>query len=444
MPVEVCTPEVVKAPRRTSTLTGSSQQVQVGNGTSAASVSQKHARPRRSRRRRLLMGLLASALAIVVTCGAFELVLRIVTDRSDQRQIRFEFWKFMHKDVELGWIPLPNTRVEYARYGASFTTNSLGLRGREYPIARRPGIRRVVVLGDSMAWGHGVSEGRCFAEYLERSLPNTEVINLAVPGFNIRTELRYYQRLGAQFQPDIVVLALCQNDVIDFDRRPSPDGPNARSAADTAVPSASAAQNNAGILRPIKCFLVEHSYLYAACQQAVNGNKTLARTAVRLGLKEDLAGFEMLDDNLHAAIGEYPSTVRRAMEQLSDDILTADAFVGRHGARLLVALIPALQTVEPDELVRSIAYTHYEVDDFDIDKPYRLINEFTAEHHIPTVSPLASFRNEHRRGTALYLPGDLHLSSEGHRLFADALRPVLIALLNGAPAAPRESGRLGP
>jgi lysophospholipase L1-like esterase len=374
-----------------------------------------------------MMALLVSGFATLLALTGLEVLLRITCDRPPGRHIRMEYWKYLQPDTEVGQVPKPNALVEYPRFQAAFTTNSEGLRGREHSAARQPGMRRIVVLGDSFAWGHGVNAGQSFPEVLEGLVPNTEVINLGVPGFNVRTELKYFERVGAKYRPDVVLLALCQNDIHDLDqleqrRRTElvPEHSDPRGRQPDAC----------GAVRAVKQFLDEHSYVYALGTRAVNANKTLARAAVRLGLKEELAGFELLDDNLHASLIDPPPLVQRAISQIERDLLLLDESVRSHGGRLVVATIPALQAVEPAELVNSIAYTRYEVADFDVDKPYRLLDRFMGKHGIRFINPLAAFRAERARRTSLYLAHDLHFSSEGHRLFAEQAAPALISALS--------------
>ena len=378
------------------------------------------------------MALLAGGLATLLALASAEILLRIAWDRPPGYHINVRYLRYMQPDPELGSLPKPNTLVEYPRFGASFSTNSEGLRGPERTVARQAGVRRVVVLGDSFAWGHGVSAGQAFPEVLEQLLPNTEVINLGVPGFNVRTELRYFERVGAQYKPDVVLLALCQNDIYDLDaleqRRRNQNAPQPE--VTPPLPHA----DEGGAVRSVKQFLDRHSYIYALCCHAVNSHKTLTRAAVQLGLKEELAGFELLDDNLHGSLINPPPPVERAYEQILQDLLRLNESVRSRGSRLIVAMIPALQAVNPDELVNSIAYTRYETGDFDLDKPYRILGGFLTGHGIQVVCPLATFREKRDLGATLYLPQDLHFNSEGHRLFAETAAPALKAMLDELPA----------
>lgn len=371
-----------------------------------------------------------------------EIMLRLTWDRPGAPHIRFEFWKYLENDPELVYRPIPNILVEYPRYGASFRINRHGFRGPEIPQMRQPDRRRVLVLGDSFAFGHGVGEGQCFAEVLAELLPGTEVVNLGVPGYNVRTELRYFERVGAAWRPDVVVLALCQNDIVDHGDDPAStegDGSDATPRREGPSPvEASAAPAS------LKRMLSEHCRLYALGQEVVNANKGLARVAVQLGLKDELGGFEMLDNNLRASLTDPPLSVVRALEQVEADLLRVHKAAAASGAQLVVALIPSLQAVEPAALVRSLAYTKYETTDFDLNRPYERLTRFAARNGVALLNPLETFRTAAASGTPLYLPGDLHFNAEGHWLLAEALRPVVEEALAGAvvagggtPAGPR-------
>jgi hypothetical protein len=132
-------------------------------------------------------------------------------------QAGYDFDRF---DPELGWVPAPDYRSDAIR------TNSLGIRAdREYAFERTPGVRRIVLLGDSYTWGertwHGeIRNEETFAALLEEELPATETINLGVHGWGTDQQLLYLRRLGLRFQPDLVILGFFEADlprnVLDF------------------------------------------------------------------------------------------------------------------------------------------------------------------------------------------------------------------------------------
>ncbi|HEY3175141.1 MAG TPA: SGNH/GDSL hydrolase family protein [Candidatus Polarisedimenticolia bacterium] len=108
--------------------------------------------------------------------------------------------------------------------------NSLGFRGREFPLRKEPGTLRVLCLGDSYTFGHHVADEEAFPAVLDRLLNEAtakagrrvEVINAGANGFTIVDELSYLNEKGLALEPDIVVLAFSQNDISDLKReRPS-------------------------------------------------------------------------------------------------------------------------------------------------------------------------------------------------------------------------------
>jgi hypothetical protein len=94
------------------------------------------------------------------------------------------------------------------------SSNSIGARGtREYPAQPPPGVTRVVVIGDSFAFGQGVSDDETFAAFLEAIDPGLEAINLAVHGYAHDQMLLRLRLDGLGLEPDLVVLGAVNMDV---------------------------------------------------------------------------------------------------------------------------------------------------------------------------------------------------------------------------------------
>jgi hypothetical protein len=111
-----------------------------------------------------------------------------------------------------GWELRPGARVNVD--GHPTTINALGQRGAAHPAARTPGRRRLLMLGDSIAFGYGVGDEETFSARLEQA--GFEVVNLAVPGYGTDQELLRLEREGGRWQGDAVVLHFClENDFVD-------------------------------------------------------------------------------------------------------------------------------------------------------------------------------------------------------------------------------------
>jgi hypothetical protein len=114
-----------------------------------------------------------------------------------------------------GWSLRPDFHGRWAN-GKTFVVNHSAYRGRELPAAPRTGVLRVVMLGDSVAFGTGVEDGATFSDLLEASDPRFEVANLAVSGYGTDQELLRLEHEGFALRPAAVVLHFClANDFID-------------------------------------------------------------------------------------------------------------------------------------------------------------------------------------------------------------------------------------
>ena len=120
---------------------------------------------------------------------------------------------------DVGLYP-PNQRilVPFGHRDYEVETNSHGLRGREVPLGRTPGAARLVALGDSFTEGFYVANHETYPHQLEDILGQehglrAEVVNLARGGATITHEMGNLIRHGLKFQPDLVLLQFCDNDI---------------------------------------------------------------------------------------------------------------------------------------------------------------------------------------------------------------------------------------
>lgn len=97
--------------------------------------------------------------------------------------------------------------------------SSQGVRDDEVPIPKPEGTLRILVLGDSVTYGANVSREKTFPNRLESLLRersgSAEVINAGVTAYTAYNELQYYLNRGREFEPDIVIVAFCLNDVVN-------------------------------------------------------------------------------------------------------------------------------------------------------------------------------------------------------------------------------------
>lgn len=160
--------------------------------------------------------LVALALAATILGGLVSLALIEVWVR----------WQWDHKrgtpgfsvsDPVRGQRLLPGYDGWFA--GVPVQVNALGFRDpREYAVTKPPGTVRILVLGDSVTFGHGAIFETTYPYLLEQRLKawrtdvRWEVWNLGVPGYNTGQELSHLREVGPRFDPDLVIVGFYPND----------------------------------------------------------------------------------------------------------------------------------------------------------------------------------------------------------------------------------------
>jgi len=120
-------------------------------------------------------------------------------------------WLDLGRPRPTGYAPVNTGR------GTKQQLNTRGYRDRERSLAKPPGTRRIVVLGDSFAWGYGVEMEDAFPQRLERIFNRRrsepwEVVNLSRPGMNTADQAAQLAGEGVAYEPDAVLLGYVLND----------------------------------------------------------------------------------------------------------------------------------------------------------------------------------------------------------------------------------------
>ncbi|GAF68445.1 unnamed protein product, partial [marine sediment metagenome] len=96
-----------------------------------------------------------------------------------------------------------------------YRLNSYGNFDEEYPLKKGANTYRILVLGDSICeWGWHI-------EYLKKLLNQGnlkhkfEVWNCGVGGYNVKQYYYYLKLKGMKFNPDMVIISFCLNDLSD-------------------------------------------------------------------------------------------------------------------------------------------------------------------------------------------------------------------------------------
>lgn len=146
--------------------------------------------------------------------------------KEPEQEVRFAFnevWSharnpFHTPDRDLFWRMIPG----YSE--GLISINGEGFRGPAFTREKPAGTYRIVVLGDSVAFGYGVGEHATYARQLELLLnqgqsgtqvdsrSRVEVVNAGVTGYTSWQGRLLYERTIQKFAPDLVIVLFGYND----------------------------------------------------------------------------------------------------------------------------------------------------------------------------------------------------------------------------------------
>ncbi len=182
----------------------------------------------RGRLRSALLNLLLLATSGFVALAGFELVLRLFPNLLGEEAALRVHWlevagdtdsegrSLMIDDPSIGFLYRPGIEGRIARGDLDFRfrLDSKGFRNPE----PWPEPARIVVLGDSMAFGYGADDGADWVSLLRSRLPGVGIVNLGLIGSGPLQQERIFERFGAELRPSIVLLCLFAGNDLDDDR----------------------------------------------------------------------------------------------------------------------------------------------------------------------------------------------------------------------------------
>ncbi|QDU65169.1 SGNH/GDSL hydrolase family protein [Engelhardtia mirabilis] len=144
--------------------------------------------------------------------GPDKTLCRPLKDRSG---LRYELVPAQRaKQVLSAWGDRPQSTVTYS-------VNRYGYRGQAVAQPKPEGEFRIVVIGDSFVFGSLVDDDDTLPQQLEWELARrlgherVRVVNLGVPGYQIRQVRETLERRTLQLEPDLVLMNLFVNDAVD-------------------------------------------------------------------------------------------------------------------------------------------------------------------------------------------------------------------------------------
>jgi len=177
----------------------------------------------------------------------------------------------------LGFLPTPNQHFGH------LIINDLGFRGKRWSLNKPTGVKRVLLLGGSVAYGRtATSNENTIAEELERklnenfqssSIKRWQVFNLSIPDFISFQELITLIKIGLRFDPDIVISFSGLNDAYHYLDTKKMNEPSSFRSVKIAYDAFFGSPGKRFLLM-LSSYLISVYYTTHILQKTVNGGDT--------------------------------------------------------------------------------------------------------------------------------------------------------------------------
>ncbi|MCK4409942.1 MAG: hypothetical protein KAW67_07640 [Candidatus Eisenbacteria sp.] len=318
--------------------------------------------------------------------AVLEVTLRVINRKPGSKPAQTEDVSFLacERDSALGWVFPPSAQGPYrsGRHPTDVHTNELGIRSR--PIDSGSQSIRVLVLGDSYAFGWGVPEEDAFPRQLEsmigrrfRSVP-VEVINAGLPGYGLYQQHAMLLKVLSVTEIDIVVSTFSlANDPVDDLRidRYAPDR------------------------------LTEYSSDVTERSPFLNEVIGRSRLLSMLNRRTSVLRFQLAN-----ASNEALRATSRSMNALLQTC-------AEHGIRTVCVIVPHRSEIVAGSFKARLALAQSA-------RARRLRASLAEQHGVPLID-VTDALSEAQKAEEVYLPNDPHWTPAGHRAVAKAILEIL-------------------
>ncbi len=338
-------------------------------------------------------------------------------------------------DSFVGWVNKPG--VSGFSYGpdnrvSPLKINSRGLRDRDIGYQKPAGVKRIVVLGDSFAWGYGLKTEERFSDILGRDFPDTQVINMGVVGYSTDQECTLFEREGIKYGPDLIILLVHDTDIFHnglkanygkakpyFTLRgdtlerhgiPVPRLDDSSPDQETEKKITAADSGEDGILYFIKHRVLSHSRLYTFLSGRLKMIEPLRRALVKIKLVEPERPVSE-DVHLTGAI------IERLQEKAAET-----------GGKLLVLMVPSKEVINFHLPAGAGKKFLIKLKDAEIIRREEAVRELVSrlrQAGIPVIDLTASFIEASSSGTNLYFIHDNHWNEKANEIAAQQIGAFL-------------------
>jgi len=367
---------------------------------------------------RLAGNLSVSAVAIVSTLAFLEFVvfrILLVPDDLLQNTTINEVVRFK-----------PGTRAVFRHPDGRETLVQVNAQGwnstkADYAVAKRNGVQRIAVVGDSYVHGAFVDVDKGFPHLLEETLrgggSNVEVYRFGMDGAPLSQYLHMMRREVLDYSPDIVVIPLIHNDFDESYRflktRYSSSFMKLARDAEGGIREIAPSPFERGLADELRQW-ASFRYLYYETGLYLSAKSIVSR--LFWGGKEDWSpefissAVDIRKIRDHGANRFFAHYVLRELKRLSEE----------RGFRIVFVM----------DGVREAIYQRSDPDDFEVFKLNRIARGLADEIGVPLLDLQGVFtRHYEAHGRRFEFAYDWHWNEEGNQVVSDALAELLTSRL---------------
>jgi len=361
--------------------------------------------------------------SIVFALLGLELALRVVQPARPavlQPQIRHIY---VPRDPAVGrlsdyWYIAPNQ--DAYQLDVPVRTSSLGIRNREVSPEKPVGHYRIIVLGDSHAFGYGVVEERTWPRLLETKLQSSlvmtglEVINAGVEGLSVEQEVQLLEDRLLYLKPDLVILTYYWN---DMPMRGLPDEAwpeGAEMLPSTMMPQAAPAAGQLGsaarmsVVERAKRVLKNSYLLYNVVQRVPALQARFYPTGETQWKNATLEGRES-------------PRIRSSWKFVESQIVRLKALGTKDNFKTIVVVVPLFEQMISDAYPKAAYQTE--------------LIRIGRDHGIDIVDPLPAIRASKPSYPRSFIPFDGHPNGLIYEVIADVVAARLSSTNVSVPSA---------
>ena len=373
--------------------------------------------------RRIAIPLLLMTASVLVFFMGLEIALRLISYPRTEAKI-------LCLDAVVGnvYCPMLNERLDNL-YGSTLqvSTNSMGMADREYPLAKPAGTLRVALLGDSLTASLYMPPDQKFKALWEQALTRrlgrpVEIMNFAVDGMGTWEELHMFHLRAKQYQPDAVIVGFFWgNDV--WNNLASRDRGRANPLKDEYAEPGWLMRTRVAHRSSIRWM-----WNNSAAFQFLDVLKTRIQTQQNYERAQEAANQAPPTGGSTTSAAKAATPLAPANPALNDPAYAWNAGAWQLTRDLLLKLKAETQAAGSGLLVFQLPMLAQ------LDKayplPHRELEDFLAKNGIANADAFEALdRLTPQQQKALYLGDEVHLTAEGHKLFAETALPQVEAFM---------------